>query len=756
MPVIHVLVATLLALGAQTPGEPAAATGGTLRGIVVDAAGGAPLADVIVRLDGGVMDTRTGADGRFEFAGVPPGTRELFVSRVGYALARRDVEVAAGQVLEVIVPLAEGTGAYTEEVIVEARGEGTPEASVPSRALLSSGDLQDVRGVLFDDPFRAVQALPGVAGGDDFRSEFSVRGGSFRSLGVIIDGFPAPLLVHTVRGAQDTGSVAILNSDLLDAVSLSLGSYPQRVGNRTGAELGVTLREGSRTRRQVRAALSGTSASFVAEGPLTGGASGSWVAGIRKSYLDWIVERIDPNVNGTIGFVDGQAKLVVDTSPASRLEWLLVGGRAHIEDRGADRRSVSGFRDAFHRAVMTGLTWRAAITPALLVTERAYVTSTSFHNENGYGASLVRGTELMAGARSELLWTVTPRVLVEAGASLDHFAADQARRAYALSGGTLVQRRLSTFDEHASAVGAFVLARVGGPVFAVSPGLRVDRHSRLEGVAASPWLQAEWTPRPGLVVRAGGGLFRQAPDLEHVALASSVAPLARERATHAEAGVGLALDAQTTMQVTGWMRRDEGLVRRFGDEYFLYEGGLVEPFDEPMYWNGLDGTARGFEVLVRRGRRDRISGWIGYAWSHTPYRDRVTGESFDGDFDQRHTLNLHARYAWSPRTAVNAKLRLGSNLPIAGYYEWRDGDYYASGLRNQERLPTYARLDLRGNRTFNYRRTRLTLFVEVINATGHDNLGPANGRVDRRTLRARGLTERLIPVVPSAGVLVEF
>ena len=53
-----------------------------------------------------------------------------------------------------------------------------------------------------------IQALPGVAAGDDFRSEFSVRGASFRQMGIVIDGVATPMLVHTVKGRDDTGSVA--------------------------------------------------------------------------------------------------------------------------------------------------------------------------------------------------------------------------------------------------------------------------------------------------------------------------------------------------------------------------------------------------------------------------------------------------------------------------------------------------------------------------------------------------------------------
>lgn len=72
------------------------------------------------------------------------------------------------------------------------------------------------------------------------------------------------------------------------------------------------------------------------------------------------------------------------------------------------------------------------------------------------------------------------------------------------------------------------------------------------------------------------------------------------------------------------------------------------------------------------------------------------------------------------------------------------------------RLLTYARLDLRANRTFNYTKRRLTLFVEVVNVLGRTNLGPADRTVRTRTAEVVDAVETLFPLLPSAGILVEF
>jgi len=68
----------------------------------------------------------------------------------------------------------------------------------------------------------------------------------------------------------------------------------------------------------------------------------------------------------------------------------------------------------------------------------------------------------------------------------------------------------------------------------------------------------------------------------------------------------------------------------------------------------------------------------------------------------------------------------------------------------------YSRLDLRANRTYTWDRRRLTVFVEVTNIYNRRNQRYAGGDINGRTGRVTGLMEDLFPVLPSAGLLVEF
>src|SRR5204863_5425007 len=112
------------------------------------------------------------------------------------------------------------------------------------------------------------------------------------------------------------------------------------------------------------------------------------------------------------------------------------------------------------------------------------------------------------------------------------------------------------------------------------------------------------------------------------------------------------------------------------------------------------------------------------------------GEQFDGDFDQRHTVNVFVAARLSYRMEVNARWRYGSNYPIIGYFSGTPSNLTLAADRNQVRLPPYSRLDLRVNRTFTFTKRRLTLFLEVMNALNQSNLGQFLGSINSTTLVA--------------------
>lgn len=741
-------ITALLAYGqtspppAQTPGVPA------VRGVLVDAGTNAPVSGAQVTLVEIARSMRTGADGRFAFDRIPTGKHTLTVSLIGYIFVRRDVELGPNVLIDLTVPLAEGTGTYQEIVSVRPAGVVAGEVGVASHRDLGSAALQDLRSVAADDPMRAIQALPGVATGDDFQAQFSVRGSQFRHVGVVLDGTATPLLLHTVRSTNETASIAMVNTDVLERASLLAGAHPRRHGDWLGATLEFDLREGSRDRTAVRGAASATSASFVVEGPIGGSKRGSWLASMRKSYIDWLVRKLYPDTDATLGFTDLQSKFAYDLTARQRLQFTMIAGNSGFRD------DVTSLANGLHRAnsktALGSLVWRYT-QDKLITSQRVSTVYATFSDLGRVDQELGRGHGRSLMWRGDASWFPAAAWTVEGGGKHEWQQQSITQRNFRVVNNFPQERFVSSASQRTDLTSAWGHIARRTNVSGVSLGARATHDTLSGSTAASPWLMGERTFGP-LTFRASAGVSHQFPELERqMGLTERVA----ERAETADAGVEGRLPRGMHWQVGGFWARERNVIRRTGETRLVGTGRVPES-TFLQFSSTLDGRTHGVDVVFSRRAAAGLTGWASYTYARTREHDRITLEDFDGDFDQRHTVNVFVQERLSYRTAVSAKFRYGSNFPLVGYLQEVDGEYRLGPERNRARLPTYARLDIRANRTFTYDRRRLTLFIEMVNVTRHENLGQAPGQILGSTFTAVDYTQKLLPFLPTAGVLVEF
>jgi outer membrane receptor protein involved in Fe transport len=295
------------------------------------------------------------------------------------------------------------------------------------------------------------------------------------------------------------------------------------------------------------------------------------------------------------------------------------------------------------------------------------------------------------------------------------------------------------------------------PRLTIAPGIRVDRWGLTDQSTSSPWIQAEWRPSAGLRLRGGAGRYQQFADFDKVLGVSGGIDLQPERADQYDIGAEQRIGHSVRVSATLYDRQEYDMIRRPGAETRLVGTRVVRALATTKYENRLDGFARGIELMVQRTTSGRgVSGWLSYAFARNRYQDTVSGETFWGDSDQRHTMNAYALYRHSERASFVAKLRLGSNFPIPGYFAERDGSYFVTDVRNTARLPVYGRLDLRANRTFNWSRRRLTLFAEIINVLNRDNVRFDPPGINTSTGKTTSPFDSMLPIIPSVGLLIEF
>jgi len=600
---------------------------------------------------------------------------------------------------------------------------------------------------------RAIQALPGVATGDDLRSEFSVRGSDFGHTNFTIDGFSSPFLLHTIRAVEDrssSGSVAMINSDVLESVTLSNGGYPQRVGNRTGPSVDFRMRDGSRDRTHATVAVSGTNASVVGEGPIGSQRGGSWLVSGRQSYLNFVLDRIVDN-QVSFGFTDAQGRLVYDVTPRQRLDLTVIAGRSRLKRPENEVNSDDLYLGDNASALAIG-GWRMTF-PRGWLSARAFSAANEFRNETLDGTPLDTGDDTEVAGRLEGAWQARGRMQIEAGALVEH--TRESRRRQRQMGGTFAV--VNDYTGSATRTGAYALAQWQlTSSLTLSPGARLDYSSLTDDGTGSPWIQAEWRVRQGLTVRGGAGSYQQFPDFEQVLGAWAALTPRLERAQQYDLGIEQQFGAAMRAQVTVYDREEQDFMRRPGADTRLIGTRVLRGVSTARYETRLDGYARGVEVLLERRSPTGLTGWISYSYGRNRYEDSQSRESYWGDLDQRHTVNVYGFYRFGSRTSFSAKLRAGSNTPAPGYFSESGGAFFVTDERNGLRLPSYARLDLRANRTFSWSHRRLTLFAEVINVLNRENVRYRPPSIDTRTREVRRMFETLIPVVPSAGVLIEF
>jgi len=557
-----VLLAALALAGphpasAQTQATPPPGlAAGTVRGSVVDERTEQPLARVLVRLADTDYRATTGADGRFELRGVTPGDYTVTVSVVGYALLRKPVSVTPGAALEFTFVLTAGTGTYEERVDVVAPVFEQREPGSVAEQTIGATELQDLRGLVADDPLRAIQAMPGVTATDDFSAEFSARGAGPRNTAVLLDGLPASaVLLHAVEGRDDSGSIARISTDVLSRATLMLGSYPQRTGDRLGPQLEFLTREGSRDGFHLRGMVSMVAAGAVAEGPLAGG-RGSWLASIRQSYLDWIIRQLYPDEDSFLGFTDAFGRITFDASARHQVSLTLLAGRSHYEEADTGT-SPNALADAESRGGLgilglrsTGRSWSLA--------QRVYAQVNAFQNKQPAGLEAGSGRFADAGYRVDFTRALGARLTLDAGGQAQRVVDRQSVFSYDRR---VPPRRttLETWDTEATRGGAYVHLRwQAAPAALLAGGARVDGTTLIHGAAASPWVQFEQQLPRGVRLRAGTGLYQQEPSAEQVdGLHGGGDGLARQRALHVDVGLEQTVGARTRWQVSLFDREEQ-------------------------------------------------------------------------------------------------------------------------------------------------------------------------------------------------------
>jgi TonB family protein len=449
----------------------------------------------------------------------------------------------------------------------------------------------------FGDPFRVIEALPGMAPWLSGLPYYYVRASPPENVGYTIDGIRVPLLFHVGAGPSTIAPA------LVDSVDLYPGAYPARYGRYAGAIIAgeTTPPETDRTRAEFGVRV--FDANAFAETPYDGG-RGSVMAASRYGYTNLVIGLVAPKY--TVGYWDYQARVSHRAWGDDTVSVFAFGAYDELTYLGERT-----FRVTYHRADLRydhpidGGSVRFAATVGSDDTFTALQTST------GAGASAaLRGPS--GRLRAELDERVGPTGRVRAGADLGvaRFDVDD------YNGG--VHGPHTDFE---AGVFAYVVWR---PLRAVEvvPGFRFDAYQARgrTSLAPQPRLATKLHLSREVSWISALGVAHQEPTEEVFVPAKlpDVVDEAPRDSFQASQAVEVRLPSSIRVRVTGFASR------------------LVAP--------SVSGEQRaeGVELFLQRDFTERIGGFVSYTLSRS---DTTQGTAtYESLWDRTHLLSLVLGY----------------------------------------------------------------------------------------------------------------
>jgi hypothetical protein len=732
------------------------AQAGVIKGVVLDAQTGEPLSHVRVQLLPSAVEVQTDNRGEFACERIVEGNYTLRVSTVGYRMVQQRFQVTASQVVEFRLALSPDSFQRTDTVTVRTDQFELGGEAHQADFSIKGGEVKNLASVLADDPLRAVHSLPGVSSNDDFEGRFSLHGAPFDRIGLYLDDVLLHQPFHTVQGAGQSGSIAAFSADMVESLSLQSEGYGPRYGDRTAGILDVHTRDGSRTEANVRVFAGVADAGVLAEGPLGRRQRGSWLASFRKSYLQYIVQRTSIDATMAFGFTNWQGRLSYDLGRGHSVTLSAVDGTSDFDrSHWMSQLGINTPVRAGYRFTLANLGWQYARGGDFLMSSRIAYMRERYDDTNRDRRTLGQGYY------GEWVWNSNGSWNWAGGATLDFGGSVRRVRGAGFADYLFSTGRVRTDQHDGGAVLSGAYARQSWSVVEnrlyVAAGVRWDRLAVNGASAASPQASAAFLPWSTGRFEATWGQYTQFPDVMELFSMYGGPRLAPERATHYTAAFEQRLGNLTRVRVQVYRRDDRDLLFRPYMEARLAGGTIVpDHWDDPLR-NSLSGVARGVGIFLQRRTANRVSGWLSYTYGHARMRDAATGLRFFADQDQRHTVNCFVGYRLRPSVYLGGRWSYGSGFPVPGFFRKEGDRYFLAAGRNEVRLGPYRRADFRVNKELGFRHGKMTVYAEVVNLSNAANYRfDSYDGYDTGTGQAYLSYSKMFPILPSAGVMVEF
>lgn len=302
-------------------------TTGSVFGSVIDATNKKPLEGATVTIEELKATTATNAKGKYLFKNIKGGAYTISVSFVGYNKETKfNVPVTSGNDYEISFELQPAFEANNVTVTTTRKTAKVASLETPlSVQRLTSEEIKTNPGGNFDIS-RVVTSLPGVAGSSGtvggYRNDIIIRGGGPSENVFYLDGIEIPVINHFATQGSGGGPTGILNVSFIEDVKLSTSAFDAKYDNALSSVFEFKQKQGNANKTQGNVRLSGSELAGTLEGPLNKNQNLTYLASIRRSYLQLLFSAIDLPIRPN--YWDFQYKVTYKPDNKSTLTFLGV------------------------------------------------------------------------------------------------------------------------------------------------------------------------------------------------------------------------------------------------------------------------------------------------------------------------------------------------------------------------------------------------------------------------------------------------
>ncbi len=693
-------------------GFPAA---GAVEGFVLAKGAREPVPFAIIREKNLGLETQTDELGAFRLDNVLPGERTIHVILESGREYSMKATVRENETTH-IKWYVHADAFLTDEVVVV--GEKATEGM--SRHSLSKEEMTGIPGNN-NDPIRAVENLPGVAGGGGGfggSEGLIIRGTSPEDSNYLVNGFEVPQLFHF--GVL----VSVINPELIETIDYMPGSYGVRYSDALGGIIEVKTRDAHRDRFGGVVDLATYSSFVMFEGPF--GEKTSGAAAIRRSFIDFFLPYVIPEDQAELTlaprFYDYLAVFNYQIDTKNSLKTTFMGSDDGMELL-ADSDDNDNYEESmtfkmsnyFHRGDVDWLTCpnqrlSNRLTFSLLYSaqDQSFGSMASFQRKV-LTPALRDELSFSPGESNELRLGFEGRVESTEISSKMNRPPKEGQTGGQDGGGG----RFELNEEFAPVVAGLYAedAVKPWPWFQIIPGFRYDYHSYLGEYSIDPRLNANFFPTKKATIKAAAGQYHQWPASDEMMENIGAKDLEAESGILGALGFDYRFDAGYSAELQGYYKSLDNLVSPTND-----------PRGEPYENSGI-GFVYGLEILGRKQLTDRLFGWASYTYSVSKRKDSNDDDWRYFDQDQTHNFIILASYmlGQNKQWKIGAKWQYYTGMPyteiLGGVYDADANRYepvYASEV-NGKREGDYHQLDVRVDKLWTFNRWTMNTYLDVQN-----------------------------------------